>query len=95
MILAGVDEELDHMKRTFDGLEDILNQVANKLSEGMPPDLKAAINVIYFPQIGFLVLVPIDPATGVAVYSGNGESPWEMMFSAEYTTKDTASWLEY
>lgn len=83
VILPGIDEELDHMKRTLDGLEDILNQVAGKLSEGMPSDLRASLNVIYFPQIGFLVIVPIDSATGTAVYDGSFESPWEMMFSAE------------
>lgn len=83
MILAGIDEELDNMKRTLDGLEDILNQVASKLSEGMPAELRAALNVIYFPQIGFLVIVPIDNSTGAAVYDGSFESPWEMMFSAE------------
>ena len=71
------------MKRTLDGLEDILNQVASKLSEGMPAELRAALNVIYFPQIGFLVIVPIDTSTGAAVYDGSCESPWEMMFSAE------------
>lgn len=72
------------MKRTLDGLEDILNQVAGKLAESMPTELKASLNVIYFPQIGFLVIVPIDPATGAAVYDGSFESPWEMMFSAEW-----------
>jgi DNA mismatch repair protein MSH5 len=49
----------------------------------MPAELRAALNVIYFPQIGFLVIVPIDTATGAAVYDGSFESPWEMMFSAE------------
>lgn len=83
VILPGIDEELDHMKRTLDGLEDVLNQVASKLSENMPPELKAALNVIYFPQIGFLVVVPIDPGTGTAVYNGSFDNPWEMMFSAE------------
>lgn len=83
VILPGIDEELDHMKRTLNGLEDILNQVAGKLSEGMPPNLRTSLNVIYFPQIGFLVIVPMDAATGAAVYDGSFDSPWEMMFSAE------------
>ena len=83
IILPGIDEELDHMKRTLDGLEDILNRVASKLSEGMPAGLQASLNVIYFPQIGFLVIVPTDPVTGAAVYDGSLNSPWEMMFSAE------------
>jgi DNA mismatch repair protein MSH5 len=83
VILPEVDEELDHMKRTLDGLEDFLNQVAAKLSEKMPSNLRASLNVIYFPQIGFLVTVPIDPTTGAAVYDGNFDNPWERMFSTE------------
>jgi DNA mismatch repair protein MSH5 len=83
VILPGIDEALDQMKRTLNGLEDILNQVAGKLFEGMPPGLKASLNVIYFPQIGFLVMVPFDPVTGTAVYDGSFENPWELMFSAE------------
>lgn len=84
VILPGIDEELDRMKRTLDGLEDILNQVAGKLSDGLPTELKASLNVIYFPQIGFLVIVPIDPVSGAAVFQGSFESHWEMMFSAEW-----------
>ncbi len=83
VILPGIDEELDHMKRTLDGLEDILNKVASKLSEEMPSEVRASLNVIYFPQIGFLVVVPIDPATGAAIYNGSFGSTWELMFSAE------------
>ncbi|KAF2131755.1 hypothetical protein P153DRAFT_429981 [Dothidotthia symphoricarpi CBS 119687] len=83
VILPGIDEELDEMKRTLDGLEDFLNQVASKLSEKMPSDVRASLNVIYFPQIGFLVTVPTDPATGVAIYDGGFDNPWERMFSTE------------
>lgn len=88
MILPGVDEELDHMKRTLDGLEDILNQVASKLSKEIPPDLEASLNVIYFPQIGFLVVVPMDISTGTPAYDGSFDNPWEMMFSAESAHRD-------
>lgn len=71
------------MKRTLDGLESFLNEVARKLSERMPSDIRAALNVIYFPQIGFLVTVPLDPSTGAAIYDGGFETPWERMFSTE------------
>ncbi|KAI8936520.1 hypothetical protein NX059_006924 [Plenodomus lindquistii] len=84
VILAGVDEELDQMKRTLDGLDSLLNEVAAKLSEKMPSDLRATLNVIYFPQIGFLVTVPIDPMTGAEVYGGSFENRWERMFATEY-----------
>ncbi|KAF2856085.1 hypothetical protein T440DRAFT_494901 [Plenodomus tracheiphilus IPT5] len=83
VILAGVDEELDQMKRTLDGLDYLLNEVAAKLSENMPSNLRASLNVIYFPQIGFLVTVPIDTATGTEVYDGSFENRWERMFATE------------
>jgi DNA mismatch repair protein MSH5 len=83
VILPGIDEELDQLKRTLDGLDDLLNQVATKLSEKMPSNLRASLNVIYFPQIGFLVTVPIDPGTDAAVYSGSFDNIWEQMFTTE------------
>ena len=85
VILPNVDAELDQMKRTLDGLESLLNEVAKKLSESMPTDLRTALNVIYFPQLGFLVTIPIDPVTGGAIYTGSFESPWERMFSTEFS----------
>jgi DNA mismatch repair protein MSH5 len=84
IVNAGIDEELDQMKHTFDGMDGLLSQVARKLSEKIPSDLQEALNVIYFPQIGFLTTVPIDPTTGAAVYDGDFENPWEQMFSTEY-----------
>lgn len=71
------------MKRTFAGLDDLLSQVARKLSENIPSDIQQSLNVLYFPQIGFLTTVPLDPVTGEAVYYGGFESPWERMFSTE------------
>jgi DNA mismatch repair protein MSH5 len=83
VILPGVDKELDRLKRTLDGLDDLLNKVAAKLSEKMPSDLRASLNVIYFPQIGFLITVPIDPNNGDAVYVGSFDNAWEQMFTTE------------
>ncbi|CAN9407683.1 unnamed protein product [Alternaria alternata] len=83
IIIPGVDEELDQMKHTLDSLDDFLNRVARKLSEKMPSDIRATLNVIYFPQIGFLCTTPVDQVTGNAVYDGTFDSPWERMFSTE------------
>ncbi|EUC27440.1 hypothetical protein COCCADRAFT_9965 [Bipolaris zeicola 26-R-13] len=83
VIMPGIDEELDQMKLTLDSLDYLLNQVARKLSEKMPSDLRATLNVIYFPQIGFLCTTPIDPDTGGAVYDGSLDHPWERMFATE------------
>ncbi|KAF2832856.1 hypothetical protein CC86DRAFT_414515 [Ophiobolus disseminans] len=83
VILPEVDEELDQLKRTLDGLDDLLNEVAAKLSEKMPSNLRASLNVIYFPQIGFLVTVPVDPETENAVYAGSFDNAWEQMFTTD------------
>lgn len=71
------------MKRTLNGLDSLLNEVATKLSEKMPSDLRTTLNVIYFPQIGFLVTVPVDPVTGTAIYEGCFDNRWERMFATE------------
>ena len=86
MILPGVDEELDHMKQTFEALNPLLGEVARKLSENVPIDVQGTLNVIYFPQIGFLLTIPLDPVTKAAMYDGGLENPWERMFSTEYET---------
>jgi DNA mismatch repair protein MSH5 len=95
VILPGVDEELDQLKRTLDGLNHLLNEVAVNLSEKMPSHLRASLNVIYFPQIGFLVTVPIDPETRNAVYIGSFENAWEQMFSTELCITHTLLVSEY
>ncbi|KAL1607764.1 hypothetical protein SLS60_002700 [Paraconiothyrium brasiliense] len=83
VILEGVDEELDNMKRTFAGLDDLLGTVARSLSEKLPATFQGSLNVLYFPQIGFLITVPLDPTVGEAVYDGSFDNPWERMFSTE------------
>ena len=83
VILEGIDEELDNMKRTFAGLDDLLGTVARNLSEKLPASLKTVLNVLYFPQIGFLITVPLEPVTSQAVYQGSLDNPWEHMFSTE------------
>ncbi|KAK8216575.1 muts domain V-domain-containing protein [Phyllosticta capitalensis] len=85
VVLAGVDERLDNMKSTYDGIEHLLSQVARQIADEVPEVLGANINVIFFPQIGFLTTVPIDPETQSSLYEGPIEEPWERMFTSEQT----------
>lgn len=82
--MLGIDEELDQMKRTYAGLDTLLGHVAKKLSENIPSNIRGTLNVVYFPQLGFLTTVPFDPATNEPVYNGGFEISWERMFSTEY-----------
>lgn len=82
-VLPHVDPQLDELKRNYDGLESFLNEVAAHLVAEIPewahPYVK---NCIFYPQIGFLTVVSLDPETGRGKYEGevhDGDT-WESMF---------------
>ncbi|KAL9102565.1 MAG: hypothetical protein Q9187_009108 [Circinaria calcarea] len=83
VVKPGVDDRLDKMKRTYAGIEDILNQTSQDIARHIPPHYSLDLNVIFFPQIGFLISMPIDPDTQDANYTGGEgeEQPWERIFS--------------
>ena len=83
VINAGVDLELDEMKRGYNGLEDLLNHTSQQIAATIPAIYKIKLNVIFFPQIGFLISIPNNPATGRGAYEG-GESEderWDRIFA--------------
>lgn len=79
----GVDEELDIMKRTYDGIEDLLNRTSQTIAATVPPQYSLDLNVIFFPQIGFLISMPVDPETMSGSYEGGDtdEQRWDRIFS--------------
>lgn len=81
--MQGVDAELDDMKRTYDGLGDLLSEIATQLSNELPEWARTYIeNCIFFPQLGFLTVVQLDPETGKGKYEGEGtdDDIWEKRF---------------
>lgn len=83
VVKAGIDLALDEMKRNYDGLEDLLNHTSNQIAETIPAVYELDLNVIFFPQIGFLISIPNNPATGRGDYEG-GETEdqrWDRIFS--------------
>lgn len=83
VVLAGVDGELDEIKRTYDGIESLLHEVTNHIAGNVPAELNAKINVIFFPQIGFLIACPVEADNGAGVFEGPINDPWEKMFLTE------------
>jgi DNA mismatch repair protein MSH5 len=84
-VKQGVDTELDNMKRTYDGMSSFLAQVATQLLNDLPEWARQYIeNCIFFPQLGFLTVVPLDPNTGMGKYEGEGieNDLWEKMFAS-------------
>jgi DNA mismatch repair protein MSH5 len=43
------------MKRLYHNLESILSEVAAELSKSLPSVISHSLNVIYFPQLGYLI----------------------------------------
>lgn len=86
VVRPGVDAELDQMKHTYDGIEPLLHEVTERLAKSVPVELDAKINVIFFPQIGFLIACAIDPETGATIFAGPEHDPWERMFVTEMSS---------
>jgi DNA mismatch repair protein MSH5 len=83
IVRAGVNEELDEAKRAYDGIEDLLSQAAEHIANEVPATLDSKVNVIFFPQIGFLISIRLSEHTGTGVFEGTDQDPWEKMFSTE------------
>jgi len=83
VINAGVDLDLDELKRHYDGLEDLLNHTSREIASTVPAVYDLDLNVIFYPQIGFLIVIPNNPTTGRGDYEG-GEAEdqrWDRIFS--------------
>jgi len=85
VVNPGIDEELDKMKRTYDGIENLLNRISQEIVATIPIQYSLDLNVIFFPQIGFLISISMVPETGQASYEGGEaeEERWERIFSTE------------
>ncbi|MCJ1431365.1 MutS protein msh5 [Xylographa pallens] len=83
VVNVGIDDELDEMKRQYDGIEDLLNKTSQAVAASIPTEYSLDLNVIFFPQIGFLISMPFDPISGRAEYEGGEgeEEQWERIFS--------------
>lgn len=79
VVKRGVHDDLDRIKDIYDGMDDLLGRIAREIAHDMPTGLTCALNVRFFPQLGFHITVPLDDRTGRAVWSG-GEHAWEPRF---------------
>lgn len=76
-----VDPDLDKLKETYNGMDSLLSQVAVTIAATLPEGLSNELNVIYFPQLGFNIAIPLNEH-GRPVYDG-GEEEWTQVFSTE------------
>lgn len=77
-----IDEELDNRKHAYCGIDSVLSKVAQQISQAVPAEYATSLNVVYFPQLGFLITVPMleewTSDAGIKVLEG-----WSFQFSSE------------
>lgn len=73
-----IDERLDNLRQTYSGLDSLLCDAARQVATDLPGDVAAILNVVYFPQLGYLIVISANLQTGESPYVGDG---WEFQFS--------------
>ncbi|KGO72917.1 DNA mismatch repair protein MutS, core [Penicillium italicum] len=81
VVKQGIDRDLDKIKDRYDGLNSLLKHVALEIAATVPATLDVDVNVIYFPQLGFNIAIPLGDHGGAA-YTG-ADDEWELMFITE------------
>ena len=75
VVADGVDDHLDELKRAYSGLDTLLSQAALEIANSISLQDVAALSVLYFPQIGFLICLRLDLA------ESSGQETWEVSFT--------------
>jgi DNA mismatch repair protein MSH5 len=96
VVKRGVNDQLDEIKNVYDGMDDLLSETAREIAQTLPDHIALKLNVIYFPQFGYHITMPIDPDTGHSLYEGDADDPdsggrWQTMFTTgnQVYLKDT------
>jgi DNA mismatch repair protein MSH5 len=87
MIQYGLEEDFDAMRRQYDGLGDLLKEVARYLRSTFPAELEeaaSAFDVDYMPRIGFVIQVDEMEADSLQAHFADSENPWELVFVSGY-----------
>jgi DNA mismatch repair protein MSH5 len=82
VVKRGVNERLDEIKDIYDGMDGMLSKAAVAITRTLPTGFQPNLNVIYIPQLGYHITVPINTDTGQPVYDG-GDTAWERMFTTQ------------
>lgn len=87
-VKAGVDAQLDDLKRRYDGMGSFLTEVVTHVTQELPEWATQYIqSCIFLPQLGFLTVVELDAETGRGKYEGEGsdDDQWQRLFTVDGT----------
>ncbi|KAJ4320596.1 hypothetical protein N0V84_005778 [Fusarium piperis] len=85
-VKQGADPQLDELRRSYDGLNNLLHGIVDQVKLGIPEWARSHIqSCVFLPQLGFATSVDLNPVTGDAMYGGEGtsEGGWEKVFTSE------------
>lgn len=85
-VRLGIYEDLDRLKRHYDGMNSFLAEVVQRTIQASPSWAASYIrSCIFLPQLGFLLAIELDPETGYSKYRGERENGdcWEQLFVAD------------
>ncbi|SCV67929.1 BQ2448_50 [Microbotryum intermedium] len=81
IIRPGVDMDLDELRRTYNGLSSLLSKIAQRISLNVDSNFVQTLSVVYFPQLGYLIVVPY---TEEVIQAENyGPVGWSFQFVTE------------
>lgn len=96
-VRSGIDPQLDELKRWYDGLDNLLTEVVSRLNQSLPQWARHYVrSCVFLPQLGFLVVVDLDPMTGHGRYEGEGadDDPWDKLFATHETVYYKNSYMK-
>lgn len=79
----GVDPQLDELKRSYHGMENFLTEVNLKIRADIPEWAQRYVQgCVFYPQLGFLTVVALNPENGQPRYEGQGNHDiWDCIFT--------------
>lgn len=88
VVKRGVSDNLDDLKNIYDGMDDLLSRTAVEIARTLPDHIAVELNVVYFPQLGYHITLPIDSDTRQPIYHSDPDDlvsggQWETMFTTE------------
>lgn len=99
VVNEGLSSELDKIRKTYDNIEPLLASVAEKIIDS-GYGFSEPLNVIYFPQLGYLIVISTKDVNIVETNFQSTDNQWSLIFSTEthnyYKNKDMRDMdLEY
>ncbi|KAI9255012.1 muts domain V-domain-containing protein [Helicostylum pulchrum] len=92
-----VDAELELLRDKYEALDTYLLQISQEISVGLPVGLGAILNVVYFPQLGYLITLPQcransgdnrSTSSGISSHVGHYYARYLSGFELQFTTTE-------